>query len=169
MTDRASAFVQQYLKDGVWHSTSLDRYESIRKSGWLKAHPELPDELRWKTKFGADNYPFVRHIGGISVFDFKDFDAAQYENQRPMSSWREFVPGREAWPEAVWIRIDIQQLTIPYIPPDELLTRWKNEDAYRHALMPDIEGAILGDVKASLFEHLLGVNTLTGETFSVAK
>ena len=61
------------LIDGLWHTTSIQRFKKIVESGLILVYPDIPDTERWCTRGGEEHYPFVRHLEGISLFDFKDF------------------------------------------------------------------------------------------------
>jgi len=94
------------LSDSIWHTTHPDRFDAIIRSGEIVANPNIPDADRWKTSRGPDYYPYVRHIEGVSLFDFHGFDPVKYSEACPMSSWRTFVPIHEGWPASVWLKID---------------------------------------------------------------
>ncbi|WP_278370487.1 hypothetical protein, partial [Pseudoalteromonas lipolytica] len=91
------------LFGSVWHTTSLERYSMIVVNGCIKVNPDIPDSERWGTKLGEKHFPFVRSLGGISVFDFRDFDV-------DATDWATFVPCRTDWQNAVWIEVDISKL-----------------------------------------------------------
>gem|GEM_PF-5727473 len=56
---------------------------------------------------GSRWYPFVRHIGGFSLFDFPiGFDLASYRQLCPSSSLEAFIPYTPEWCHAVWLEID---------------------------------------------------------------
>ena len=145
------------LRDGLWHTTSEDRYEGILSSGAILAGPPIPENERWGTRCGPSGWPFVRKLGGVSLFDFDGFDVQAYETKFPLSSWREFVPFRECWRAAVWIEIDRQRAGRALLTGSELLRRQREAGAYRHRLMPCIEACYLGDVPEQLFVRVLDV------------
>lgn len=80
------------LLNGLWHTTSRYRLEKILECGYISSLPDIPDSERWGTAMGAEYYPFTRHIGGISLFDFENFESEKYSEQYPASSWTSFVP-----------------------------------------------------------------------------
>jgi hypothetical protein len=90
------------LRERLWHTTTPDRYESILRSGSILPNPEIPESDRWKTSRGPHYYPFVRTLGGVSLFDFHGFDPEAYSAKYPFSSWREFVPCRPEFEAAIW-------------------------------------------------------------------
>ena len=91
----------ELLKGGVWHTTSKKRFDGIIADGFIRVSPNIPNASRWKTSGGPDCYPFVRKLGGISLFDFRDFDEVEYSSRCPMSSWHEFVPVCSGWESSI--------------------------------------------------------------------
>jgi hypothetical protein len=108
--DALSSIVIATLRGGVWHTTSRDRYHAILQTGSILPEPPISDSERWGTGLGTTGCPYVRSLGGVSLFDFSDFDAEVYSNDYPVSSWREFVPYRSTWGEAIWIAAHIGSL-----------------------------------------------------------
>lgn len=143
------------LRGGLWHTTSEQRYEGILAAGAILAEPPVPDEERWATRCGAWGWPYVRKLGGVSLFDFEGFDAEIYEERFRLSSWREFVPFRQAWGSSVWIEIDRALASNGLVSGQALLARQHEEAAHRHRLMPRIEAAYLGNVRAEFFARVL--------------
>jgi hypothetical protein len=121
---------EDFLKelDGrLWHTTTPKRFMSIRSGGSI-----LPD-------------PYVRTLGGVSLFDFADFDPTTYNDRYPFSTWREFVPFRDEVGSAVWLEVDREKVAGSYIDPISLMKKWKKDGAnLRHIAMPEIEGAHIG-------------------------
>src|SRR5438128_1622189 len=95
--------ILQELLGGLWHATHPDRFAQILTSGALLPEPEIPDSERWGTLQGPTFYPYVRTLGGVSLFDFGGFDPDIYREKYPMSSWFNFVPYRREWGCSVWI------------------------------------------------------------------
>jgi hypothetical protein len=93
-------------------------------------------------------------LGGVSLFDFSDFDADAYSKDYPVSSWREFVPYRSTWGEAIWIEIDVAQLVPGFVSGSALLARWKAEHA-TNRFMPRIEAAHIGSLPQRAFQRVL--------------
>jgi hypothetical protein len=143
------------MLDGrLWHTTSMDRFQEILRSGAILPNPSIPDEQRWKTSQGPEYYPYVRTLGGVSLFDFEDFDPVRYSSTHPMSSWREFVPYRSQWGAAVWIEIDRQAIANEFVTRNQLVERWNHENAGRHTLMPRIEAAHLAPIPIAAFRRV---------------
>lgn len=136
----------RHLVGNVWHTTHPSRLEAMQKVGAVLAEPQVPDAERWKTSRGPDYFPFVRHLGGVSLFDFRGFDADAYDDQYVMSNWRTFVPCRQDWVAAAWIEFDRDAIMDHFVGPTELLERWKASESYRHTIMPGIEAAYLGNL-----------------------
>lgn len=139
------------LRGGLWHTTSEKRFEGIRSRKAILATPPIPDDERWGTLIGPDGWPYVRILGGVSLFDFSMFDPKDYERTCPLSSWREFVPFLRSWGASVWIEIDREKAAKSLIGANELVARQNREKAYRHRIMPYIEACHLGDVPSEQF------------------
>jgi hypothetical protein len=120
--------------------------------------PNTPDSERWSTSQGSDYYPYVRTLGGVSLFDFDQFDAETYSNKCPSSSWGEFVPYRRDWGCAVWIEIDRKRVDADIISGPSLVAKWKADNAYRHKIMPYIEAAYLGPLAVAAFKRAFQVS-----------
>jgi hypothetical protein len=137
----------------LWHTTKSDRFQSILIGGAILPNPNLPDSERWKTSGGKDTYSYVRILGGVSLFDFDQFEPDTYSEKCPTSSWYNFVPWRTSWGSSVWIEIDRHQMRPPsFISGPDLLAKWKSENAYR-SIMPYIEAAYLGPVPITMFKR----------------
>jgi len=150
------ALVLEQLQGSVWHMTNSDRFQRILASGAILPEPEMPDCERWSTSQGSRWYPYVRTLGGVSLFDFRDFDPEKYSQANPNSSWREFVPYRSEWNEAVWIEIDFAKLGDAFISGIDLLDRW-NTDKVGNRIMPALEAAHLGPLPCVAFKRLFRV------------
>ena len=143
------------LRGGLWHTTSERRFEGIKSRKAILPEPPLREDERWGTRIGPDGWPYVRTLGGVSLFDFAGFDPEAYDARCPMSSWREFVPFRRSWGASVWIEIDREKAAEALLGADELLARQHRERAHRHRIMPYIEACYLGDVPSELFVRAL--------------
>lgn len=112
------------LSTGLWHTTHPERYASILRTGAILPEPAISDDLRWKAANGPRGCPFVRAIGGVSLFDFRGFDPETYDSEFVLSTWTTFVPYIEEWGCSAWIEVD------PVLPgiigADDLLERWRN-------------------------------------------
>ena len=108
------------LHGGLWHVTHPERFLAILECGAIVPEPDIADSERWKTSRGKDYYPFVRAIGGISLFDFHDFEPQSYSLNYPASDWRAFVPYRKLWGGAVWMAIDREQVLPHFMSASEL-------------------------------------------------
>ena len=141
------------LNSRLWHTTHPDRFSAILKSGGISPEPDIADSDRWKTSQGKEFYPYVRIIGGVSLFDFNDFDPESYEQSYPMSSWQTFVPFRRDWGSSVWIEINRERVADQVISATELVAKWNSDQAYRHTIMPYIEAAHLGFLPRGAFRR----------------
>jgi hypothetical protein len=98
------------LCGGLWHTTHPDRFKPILSGGAILPEPNIPDGDRYCTGLGKDHYPYVRTLGGVSLFDFNGFDTDAYTNEYPSSTWATFVPYRTDWGSSVWIEINREQV-----------------------------------------------------------
>ena len=138
------ALVLERLHGGLWHTTHPERFEGIVRSGAIRPEPDIPGDERWAAAAaGKEYYPYVRTIGGVSLFDFDQFDPDKYEEDCPASIWVEFVPYRSAWKCAAWIEIDRNKIARDFISGVDLWSRWKADNARHHMIMPFIEAAHL--------------------------
>lgn len=142
----------------LWHTTRPDRFASILEGDGILPEPNIPESDRWKTSKGPEFYPYVCKLGGVSLFDFNNFDQENYNRKYPLSTWREFIPFRLVWGSAVWIEIDREAVKNCLIPGGELLARWKKEEAHHHAIMPLIEAAHIGMISITTFSRALLVS-----------
>ena len=142
------------LLNGLWHATSRQRLENIINCGAISPEPDISDNERWSTSRGPEYYPYVRYLGGVSLFDFYNFDPIKYKTDYPVSNWSEFVPYCSRYEETVWIKINREDLSQNFINGDELLQKWKNENSLVRKLMPIIECAHLGELEVSKFDQV---------------
>ncbi len=145
--------VLQELQGGLWHTTHPSRFQQIVEHGAIVPEPDIPDAERWCTGSGQKHYPYVRTLGGVSLFDFEGFDPASYAEKCPISNWHEFVPFRKLWQCAVWIEIDRERAASKLVSGADLTARWKSEAAYGHMIMPYIEAAYIGDLFLSAIKR----------------
>jgi regulation of enolase protein 1 (concanavalin A-like superfamily) len=94
-------------------------------------------------------------LGGVSLFDFNEFDPMIYAEKCPASagSWHAFVPYRSKWGGAVWIEIDRQKVAAQLITASDAVEKWKAEEARGHNLMPYIEAIHIGPLSCSAFRR----------------
>lgn len=135
------------LHGGLWHSTRPDRVPAIFSSGEIMVEPDIGEKDRWGSR---DNPTFVRKIGGISLFDFDGFEPEQYAVSHPVSSWGYFVPHRDDWKGASWLKIDRAAISNSFVSPDEVVERWRMTGSYAHNVMPRIEAAHIGNMPVSV-------------------
>jgi len=147
------ALVLKKLYGGLWHTTAPDHFERILAGGAISPEPNIPDTGRSATSRGKEHYPYVRTLGGISLFDFDHFDQESYTNTFPNSAWHEFVPYRRCWGRSVWIEIDREQVAGQMISASDLLTRWHSDEAYGNKILPGIEAAHLGQLPRTAFKR----------------
>lgn len=143
------------LSRGLWHTTSTSKYHAILKTGEILPNPPIPESERWKTSSGPCNFPFVRTLDGVSLFDFVGFVPELYDRNFPMSSWRTFVPFRKDWGASVWIEIDRDLVRQNLLSANKLKQMQVDRAAQRHTLMPQIEVAQMGPLPTSAFKRTL--------------
>lgn len=146
------------LGNGIWHTTSLPRYQLILKTTNILPEPDIPDDERWNTREGPKHYPYARTLGGVSLFDFLGFDPESYGTKYPLSSWQEFIPFRRQWGAAIWLEIDRNMVKDSFVPPKELLERWKESKSRGHNFLPLLEAAHIGPIPLSAISKTLAVN-----------
>jgi hypothetical protein len=151
------SLVLQRLQGAVWHTTNSERFQGILHSGAILPEPPIPDRDRWSTAMGSKWYPYTRTLGGVSLFDFREFDPDQYSKDYPLSTWAEFVPYRSTWKEAVWIEIDAEKLGKAFVSGNDLLARWKTVEV-GNRIMPRIEAAHLGPLPCVAFKNVFHVS-----------
>ena len=141
--------VLKELYGGLWHTTPPDRFKEILSSGAILPLRTNPDG--WKTLGGEGYCPYAMKLGGVSLFDFADFDPEAYAQKCPLSSWFEYVPCRSKWGSAVWIEIDRAKVADRLISSADVVAKWKAEQAYRHNFMPYIEAIHVGPLPCTAF------------------
>lgn len=153
----------EILRGSLWHTTSAERLDSILKNCFILPNPQIPDSERWNTGCGSNFYPYVRSIGGVSIFDFTEFDEFTYSEQYPMSSWRNFVPCFHKWDTAIWIELNLEVIKKDFIDGSTLLKLWKQQEAYRNNIMPKIEAAHVGPIPVNAFRRIFKYSIKTKE------
>ncbi|MBX9658469.1 MAG: hypothetical protein K2X00_07860 [Nitrospiraceae bacterium] len=148
----------EILREGIWHTTSVERFEGILAAGSILPEPSIPDMDRWGAAGGPRHYPFVRSIGAVSVFDFSGFNEAIYEEKYPVSMWRVFVPCFGKWDESIWIELDRVTIKDSFIDGKTLIERWKQQNELERNIMPVIEAAHIGPVPISAFRRIYKCN-----------
>ena len=153
----------EILRGSLWHTTSAGRLDSILKTCSILPNPQIPDSERWSTECGPNFYPYVRSIGGVSIFDFTEFDEFIYSEKYPMSSWRIFVPCFDKWDTAIWIELNLEIIKKDFIDGSTLLELWKQQEAYRRKIMPKIEAAHVGPIHVNAFRRIFKYSIKTKE------
>jgi hypothetical protein len=143
--------VLNLLRGRLWHTTSPERYQMIMETGSILPNPPIPEQEKWSAFRGAEFYPYVRSLGGVSLFDFEEFNHKSYSTNYFQSNWREFVPFRRTWRQSVWIEINRQKIADAFISGEMLLAKWKLDAAYHHSIMPIIEAAHIGPISLDAF------------------
>ena len=125
----------------------------------ILSDPPVPEDKRWGANCGPSGWPYVRTLGGVSLFDFAGFDPEDYEARYLASSWRQFVPyrHRRLWGASIWIEINREKAADALIEANVLVARRHKEKAERHNLMPHIEACYIGDIPSGLFVRTLAV------------
>ena len=141
------------LNGRLWHTTHPDRFTSILTSHAILPEPSIPDGERSFTGGGKEHYPYVRTLGGVSLFDFDQFDPETYLDKCPGCTWAEFVPYRIKWGCSVWIEIDRAQVAPRLISGLDLVAKQWSDEALGHMIMPYIEAAYLGPLPRTAFKR----------------
>ena len=157
--ERTVGPIWRELYGGLWHTTHPERFLGIMECGSILSEPkEIPNADRWGTARGPKHYPYVRSIGGVSLFDFHEFDPQSYQSMYPASRWRVFVPYRSDWGGAVWIEIDRKHVSPCVLSGRDLLTKWKSGGDLGHNIMPLIEAAYIGSLPITAFGRALFIS-----------
>ncbi len=127
--------VPKELKGKIWHSTSVANALEITKHGYILAEPDIDESNRWGGKLES-LYPFVRSIGGISLFDFR------LPNSYISEILYSFIPCRKGWAKTVWFDIDVQYLNESFLSAEQTRQRWI-EAGMNRQYMPKLEAASL--------------------------
>ena len=143
------------LQGKLWHTTSKSRFEGIRKCGSILVSPPenlVPNEDRWNG--------LVRHLGGVSLFDFHDFCPDTYDRKCQVSEsrrgeWQRFVPIQHGWDSAVWLEVDREKVSDALISGEELSKKREEDKFYRHWLIRFIEVGHRGDLPISAVARVL--------------
>lgn len=133
-------FISNRLAGSLWHTTSVARFGSILATGFIMVEPGLPE----KERYGGD--PFVRSLGGVSLFDFPaGFDFEKYNAEIPTNSLGEFVPFKRSWGHSVWLRLDTDALALGIRSGKAIRALWKDLGSVKR-FIAEVEGAHLGDI-----------------------
>lgn len=155
MKGSAKKYIWDTLCNKLWHTTSVERYESITRMGCISINPPIPDSERYNTNGGEEHCPLVRYLGGVSLFDFTNFNYKTYPKEYPSSSVYNFVPCPPERDKAIWIEINRELISHNYIDAEQLLAKWKNEKLHGHNIMPMIEAAHIGSIFSGCFVQVL--------------
>jgi hypothetical protein len=142
------------LLGAVWHTTSISRFKRIVSSREIMAEPDIADTARHGTRRGPKLYPFVRSLGGISVFDFQNFDPAEHFKETGALNWPHFVFGHHTEEDSLWIEINTKKLNDSYLSAKEIRHMWHESNSNRK-FMTGIEGAVLKSVPIDAFRNVL--------------
>ena len=132
----------------LWHTTHPRHFDAILASGAVSPNPGISN---WTPIGGEECCPYARKLGGVSLFDFDQFEPRSYEEKYQLSSWYSFVPYLDKWGCAVWIEIDREKVAGSLISRLDLVTRWNADQAYKHNFMPEIEAVHIGPVPRTAF------------------
>lgn len=157
------AFIQQNLLGRLWHTTRPGRFNEILRTGFLKPEPDIPDCQRYGTICGPSNYPYVRHLGGVSLFQFPTvFNLHDYVDEIPTASLDQFIPFNRSIGEAVWLEINRDILNENFISGQEVRLRWRKDEAYAHKFIANLEAAYIGDLPVSSISKAYYVSSSKG-------
>lgn len=153
MTEFSSleAEVLRVISLGYWHTTPEDRFNEIMKQGKISPAPDLPEKTKDPEKFS-----YVRSLGGVSLFNLRDFDPISYSIRCPSSSWRAFIPILQNCDSAIWVEILENILPTPIVSGPALLDMWRSSGNVRR-VMPHIEAAYIGSIPMHAFGRIFRV------------
>lgn len=130
-----SKTIPNQLKGKVWHSTSVVNAKKIVTHGEILANPDIEAESRWGGTCES-KYPFVRTLGGISLFDFR---LPKTHSNELLTRW---VPCHTKIPATVWFEIDISKLKGFFLSAEETRIKWRDAGMDRQ-FMPHLEASCL--------------------------
>ena len=122
----------EILREGIWHTTSVERFEGILAAGGILPEPRIPDMDRWGTGCGPSLYP--------------------------LSMWQTFVPCFSKWDESIWIELDRSAIKDSFVDGKAVIERWKKQNELGRTIMPVIEAAHIGPVPISAFRRVYKYN-----------
>ncbi len=130
-----SKTIPKQLKGKVWHSTSILNAKEIVAHGEILANPDIEAERRWGGTCES-KYPFVRTLGGISLFDFR---LPKAHSNDLLVRW---VPCHVNLTATVWFEIDTSKLQGFFLSAEETRIRWQEAGMDRQ-FMPHLEASCL--------------------------
>jgi hypothetical protein len=138
---------EEFVGTGIWHVTSKSCFKSMLADGEIKAEPRIPDDKRYNTDKGTKYYPFVRSIGGISLFDFctEEFKFHHYINAVNFSP----KSCNEELSDIVWIEMDRDAIKDRIITNNELMKQ-RIKECF-HQIIPIYEIAVIETISTSAF------------------
>lgn len=140
------------INRGYWHTTPEDRFNEILEKGDISPSPDLPNKTKDPEKFS-----YARSLGGVSLFDLRDFDPISYSTRCRSSSWRAFIPILQNCDSAIWIEILEELLPAPIVSGKGLYQKQNDENAHKHKIMPFIEAAYIGAIPSKAFGRIFRV------------
>ena len=123
------------LWGGVWHTTHPVRFLNILDDGAVLFDPPHTDH----------NGTFAQSLGGVSLFDFRNFNPIKYAETNSSASWRVFVPFKRQWAGAVWLEVDHERAGEAFVSPEKLIEKW-HEAKEKRNILPRLEAAHIGDL-----------------------
>ncbi|PKG86490.1 hypothetical protein CXF85_01950 [Colwellia sp. 75C3] len=135
------------LKGKVWHSTSFDNAVKIIKSGSILSNPNISTEDKWGGNSETD-YPFVKSIGGISLFDFR---LPESHSSELLYRW---VPCQVKFSKTVWFEIDTSKLHSCFLSAEDTLVKWEKAGMTRN-YMPYLEASCISPIDTQYIKSIL--------------
>lgn len=126
------------LWGGVWHTTHPERFLSILDDGAVSPDPPFSDH----------NGTFAQSLGGVSLFDFREFDPIKYSVTHTVSAWRSFVPYQRRWAGAVWLEVGHESAEKALISAENLIEKW-HKWKKKPNILPRLEAAHIGNLALS--------------------
>jgi len=149
-------FPSEFLK-GIWHSTNLKGYKKILESKYIKPNPDISESER-----SSDETAFVRTMGGVSIFDFRNINIDKYSEEYAPTVWGYFIPGRAIWDKTIWLELDELKMSENYLPPNDVMFKLNNLNTGQQ-IVPYLEGAHIGSIHISLIKRVMIFDEDIGE------
>ena len=157
--------------------TRAERYAKIISSGGIDPNPEgVPDVERWSAQRGERGFSFVRYIGGVSLFDFINWNIDECANGcvRPdqlTCGWADFIPvlkwNGNSLDSSVWIEINYDAVKHNLRLNKELVClerAAREQSGDSRTLLPCVEAAHIGRISCSALVRAFAVGRADKKT-----
>lgn len=150
----------KYLLDTVCHTTTVASFLKIYESGYIKGEPNQKtlEHKIYSNCLDMNNTTYVRSIGGVSLFDFKNFSLQEYDTYFKEGSYGElyrFLPMHQRNEKdgmSIWLVIG-GNYTDKYIDRLSLKNMWEKQK--NSMFMPNVEATILEDIPINWIKKVI--------------